>query len=424
MDESAARSSFLDALRQALRNLYDPIELGKSPLVRFFNADQHANQGLVVRQIVTDGIQALKPDDAVPLVAPAWRIYQVLAYCYLEQSSQTVVANNLGLSVRQLRRQQREAEQRLAEHLWARQRLHLTAARLTGAAAPPAALPMSAETGATGRQDELDWLKQSLASQIVDVAELLRTVISVAAPLTLRYHVRLECAGAETAVLVIGQASLLRQALLTLLAGAISAAPGGHAHVAVTHDAQWITVSVAATARERAALSVGGEWAENLAMARQLLAPSGSTLDLSPTTDPTGTRSVRLRLRLPPAAQTPVLVLDDNADTLRLFERYLSASRYQFLGAREPEQALALVERTCPQIIVLDVMLPGVDGWEMLGRLREHPKTGHIPVIVCTILPQEPLALALGAAAFLRKPVSRERLLAVLDQQRASFVPG
>jgi CheY-like chemotaxis protein len=61
-------------------------------------------------------------------------------------------------------------------------------------------------------------------------------------------------------------------------------------------------------------------------------------------------------------------------------------------------------------------MLPGLDDWEMLGRLREHPQTHGVPVIICTILPQEQLALALGAAAFLRKPVRREQLLAKLDQ--------
>ena len=61
-------------------------------------------------------------------------------------------------------------------------------------------------------------------------------------------------------------------------------------------------------------------------------------------------------------------------------------------------------------------MLPDIDGWDMLGRLRAHPKTSDKPVVVCTIMPQEQLALALGAAAFLQKPVSRETLLAELDR--------
>ena len=65
---------------------------------------------------------------------------------------------------------------------------------------------------------------------------------------------------------------------------------------------------------------------------------------------------------------------------------------------------------------MLDVMLPGIDGWELLGRLREHPRTRNVPVVISTILPQEQLALALGAAAFLRKPINRETLLSSLDR--------
>jgi CheY-like chemotaxis protein len=72
----------------------------------------------------------------------------------------------------------------------------------------------------------------------------------------------------------------------------------------------------------------------------------------------------------------------------------------------------------------MDVMLPGIDGWELLGRLREHPHMRAVPIIVCTILPQERMALALGAAAFIRKPASRETLLTALDQQVALRAKG
>ena len=64
----------------------------------------------------------------------------------------------------------------------------------------------------------------------------------------------------------------------------------------------------------------------------------------------------------------------------------------------------------------MDVMLPHIDGWDLLGRLREHPQTHGIPIVVCSILAEEQLALDLGAAAFIRKPVSREGLLATLDR--------
>jgi CheY-like chemotaxis protein len=76
---------------------------------------------------------------------------------------------------------------------------------------------------------------------------------------------------------------------------------------------------------------------------------------------------------------------------------------------------LTLARELTPQLILLDVMMPGRDGWTALGQLREHPQTQHIPIIVCSIVSQRELALALGAVAFLRKPVSREDLLAALN---------
>jgi len=419
MRESAARTSFLSELRQVLRDLYDPTELGKSPLIQLLGAERRENPILALRRIVADGIRALKPDDDVPPCAPAWRIYQILTYCYVEQSSQTVVANSLGLSVRQLRRQQREAEQALADYLWAHHRLktkteQLLAESVARASAPPA-------TGTDGRQEELDWLKQSLASETVNVAEVLQAAVNLATPLSQRTNVRLECDAPQTCAPVVGQASLLRQALLSLLTGAISSAPGGTVRVTAVAQARGLGVRVEATAAAATALSDRNEWAESLAMARQLIGLFGGELATPLAPDSPSTRQAILVL--PSAERAPVLVIDDNADTLRLFERYLTETRYLFVGAREPEQALAVAEQLCPRIVVLDVMLPGLDGWEVLGRLREHPRTGHIPVVVCTILPQQSLAQAMGAAAFIRKPVSREMLLAVLDQQTASSAP-
>ncbi len=61
-------------------------------------------------------------------------------------------------------------------------------------------------------------------------------------------------------------------------------------------------------------------------------------------------------------------------------------------------------------------MMPDMDGWEALGRLRQHPLTQHVPVIICTILYEQELALSLGASGYLRKPFTREAFLAALDQ--------
>ncbi len=153
---------------------------------------------------------------------------------------------------------------------------------------------------------------------------------------------------------------------------------------------------------------------EDLALAKRILELSQGILDLE--ADPSHQPPLVLSVTLPTAEQMPVLVVDDNIDTLRLFERYLSGTRYRFIGTPDPRGALPLAVKLEPKAIVLDIMLPEVDGWDLLGRLREHPTTRHVPVIVCTILPQAELASVLGAAEFIGKPVRRQALLSALDR--------
>ena len=107
----------------------------------------------------------------------------------------------------------------------------------------------------------------------------------------------------------------------------------------------------------------------------------------------------------------------------QLIKRHLEESNYTFVGVSDPRDALAKAVACTPRVILLDVMLPGIDGWELLGRLREHPVTRATPIIVCTILPHERLSLTLGAAAFLRKPFTRAALLAALDTQVGQAAP-
>jgi CheY-like chemotaxis protein len=68
---------------------------------------------------------------------------------------------------------------------------------------------------------------------------------------------------------------------------------------------------------------------------------------------------------------------------------------------------------------VLDVLLPDTDGWELLTYLHEHPATRALPILVASVVHGEELALALGATAYLSKPVRRQQFIQALDQARA-----
>lgn len=109
-------------------------------------------------------------------------------------------------------------------------------------------------------------------------------------------------------------------------------------------------------------------------------------------------------------------MVDDNHDLLELFQRYTAGTRYHLVGTSDPAQVIPLIERYAPRAILLDVMMPTIDGWQLLGQLRQHLATQSLPVVICTIVAQEELAFALGASDFLHKPVSRAGLLQVLDR--------
>jgi signal transduction histidine kinase/DNA-binding response OmpR family regulator len=114
------------------------------------------------------------------------------------------------------------------------------------------------------------------------------------------------------------------------------------------------------------------------------------------------------------ASATTVLVVDDDPAARELLASHLRREGYRVLHARGGEEALAKAREARPDAITLDVMMPKMDGWSVLTRVKNDPELCDIPVVVVTILAERGVGLSLGAAEFLTKPVDRGRLSAVL----------
>ncbi len=108
--------------------------------------------------------------------------------------------------------------------------------------------------------------------------------------------------------------------------------------------------------------------------------------------------------------------MDDNPDTIGLFKRYVANLPYQLLSAGEESEALRMARETPLLCIILDVMLPGKDGWQILQSCKSHPTTAEIPVLICSVLEMEDLALSLGVDGYLKKAPSRDEFLAILGR--------
>src|SRR6476646_2658866 len=110
-----------------------------------------------------------------------------------------------------------------------------------------------------------------------------------------------------------------------------------------------------------------------------------------------------------------VLVVDDILSNVKLLEAKLSAEYFEVITAFNGEQALARVASDTPDIILLDVMMPGMDGFEVCRRIKSNGKTTHIPVVMVTALDQPSdrvTGLDAGADDFLTKPVDDMSLFA------------
>lgn len=109
-----------------------------------------------------------------------------------------------------------------------------------------------------------------------------------------------------------------------------------------------------------------------------------------------------------------VLVVEDNPQAAKLLSLYLNQAGYQTLIAQSGSQALELAAQCLPMAITLDLLLPDIDGWEVLTELKAIPRTRNIPVVIVSVLDRQTLGFRLGAADYLVKPVERAELLHAL----------
>ena len=113
-----------------------------------------------------------------------------------------------------------------------------------------------------------------------------------------------------------------------------------------------------------------------------------------------------------------ILVIDDDVAVRELMSRFLGKLGFNVLTVASGEEGLRLAKQVRPVLITLDVVMPGCDGWSVLTKLKADSELSKIPVIMVTIVDNEPRGLDLGASNYLIKPVDRERLAVLIEKHR------
>ena len=399
------RTVFHEEVREALYHLYDYDRLRELQLIGWLGADPGFTGQRTLKQILTDAIESLKPGGDTPVNAPDWRVYQILLYRFVQCMTTQEVSNQLGLGERHFRRHQARSIERLAEFLWDRY-------MEKNEAGPGTKTGMETNPSESEVTSDLAWLQHEGALQQVRLHEVVAQVTRLLSPLARTKGVDFDVHLAPDLPLIRIHPQAMRQALVSTLSYVLDLAPTSQVQIEARTQARTLQISIRPCIDSLAPASPLSPGVEALAIPRQLLIMYNGRLQIGQA----ASGAPILTLQVPIAQRLPVMIVEDNVDTAELFSRHLEGSPYRPVIANSSREAIFLAQKVKPKAIVLDVMMPEQDGWETLILFKAHPLTETIPVIVATILTDRELALSLGAADFLHKPVSQDRLLSALGQ--------
>jgi CheY-like chemotaxis protein len=406
MEESHTFRQVHKELYGLLTHLHDPDYEPSALMFRLTGVDPTSGGG-PVQSAIARMIASLEPGDDVPADACPRRIHEILRHRYILKLTQEETAEQLAMSTRHVRRLQRQATHRLARVLWERGVAdHLWQPANAGA---PEANPPSSSSGASDEawrtqiKEDLASLRSDTPAAVAQVEGAIQSAVKLQSLLTRRHEATLSLGPIQPGLVVTMHPAALRQVLLAAIGQLLrNAAPGR-----ITIGAEQVD--------SRVEIRLDGPHAPELdlpagAFIREVVAAQGGSFEAL-----AGSERITLLLRLPSAGPVPVLIVDDNPGMVHFYRRCVRGTRYTVRSA-DGAHLLEAVAEAPPAIIILDMMLPDVDGWELLTDLHAHPLTRSIPVIVCSVVREEELALILGAKIYLRKPVRPQQFIQALDQ--------
>ncbi len=391
------QDDFTSLFKDLLLRLYDLTAIETHPLTAHFllPAESKVPRAEAVQRLITEEIERLRPKGEVILTSPEWRPYLILRRRYVDGENPTAIAAALCIGERQFRRDHSRALRALSVRIWERYFAH-AGAEVTAATSD-------------------EWQLFEPQAETLDLNEIVRGVGALLARRLEIEGVRLEILFAPQSLSIVADRTLLRQVILSLLNYALHLRKG-----------EVLRLMVLATPNPALTISFPLEkgWHSLHETERDLIEFVHRTAarlparleEHFPTTpdEPEATLTLHFGASPPPT----ILVVDDQPAAQKMYQRYLSQTGLKVVGLTDPEQTLALARQLQPAAIILDVMMPHIDGWEILQALQLEPQTRHIPVLICSAWGDADLALSLGAAAFLKKPLVQKDLLAVLARFR------
>jgi signal transduction histidine kinase len=312
--------------------------------------------------------------------------------------------------------------------------------------------------------------KMKLFLETFDVGSLIEEVVATARPLVEKNGNHLEVRCAEDVGQIREDVTKVRQVLLNLLSNAAKFTERGKVSLEVVREADvtgsWVVFRVrdsgigmtpeqtaklfqAFTQADGSTMRKYGGTGLGLALSRKFCVMMGGDINVESEAGKGSTFIVRLpgdienydgeatsiRMRRPeahrdrarengnvPTADRVLLVIDEDPAVRQVMERLATREGYKLVTAGTGEEGLNLAREKKPDLITLEVVMPGIDGWTVLKNLKADPQLSGIPVVMVSISDDRDRGLAMGAADYLVKPVDRDRLAGILAAYRTGAV--
>lgn len=394
---------FVDSLADAYEHLHDLVHLGVHPLVKQLlpQGTDTPRAGRRLHELLRGFIDELDPGPLAPPFSHEWRRHRYLVLRYIRGQSHQSIANTFQVGLRQYYRIRRGLLEELARLVWQHSPRQAESTETT---------PWHSQQQEASRLEllRLESSRIAQADHFARVPELVESIILLTSEMLQRRNISLTADMAPSLSPVHVPVGLLRQIMLALISVFTEGAADMRLVLSVRENDSAVVLRIEAHPLD-AAKAPGARVSDRLAELDEL-AMQGNC-HILPVYEGERMRALELQM---PLAHSTVLCVDDNEDMLALMRGYLTPAGYRVIVAHNGEEGLALAQARSPFAITLDLMMPSHDGWELLQTLTSHPETCDIPIIICSVLKQQELALALGAATYLEKPVTQQGLLKAL----------
>jgi len=396
-------SECIQMVRDALRHLYDSSALGASPLLDWI-APQTSGLSRVrrLRQKLLNAIESLRPGAEQPNGCPDARAYRILDLRYIQGLTPDEAMAQLALQKSQFYEDHARAIRLAAECLASSVAFMPQRSRRDSDDAISRAGLVQQETARLMDQDDLE---------AVDLGEVVNELVPLVIPLARERCVALAISASKGTVIERASRVLVRHTIIGIISEMITRCQEGSIAVSVCEATDGQSVRIAGTAAEvsKRVPDISDELLANWQQAMEAMAGRLGLQRMGPRE-----LTAQLTWEGTPSETRTLLVIDDNQEFASLYGRYLVGHGWTVVGATGTEDALLAASDHSPAAIVLDLLMPHQDGWEVLMTLKHDPRTAAIPVIVCSVLDAGDLARSLGVAACLTKPVDEAALVGAL----------